>query len=267
MGVSLEAFLPMALSSTLKCLVSWTVSFFHLFLFLCRFLSTFHIRCIPLPSFPLFLFSNRYTLWDASHLYFFIFIFFCSISDFKSQRGFIYDLLCMESRIWHTSFALHILVHYTSTIFYIPITLISIPLTCVISWFAWLVVKLRFPDLPRLSRYCFFQCLCIHHLPLYLPVLTYWWNKRNEKIITLSSDPLPKLRVATIPLLCLITPRGEVRTFLIGVSMGYWRCKDPVVPVFLWRIQEEFAWHSRFQIIRLVRLEAFFLHRNNQSIL
>jgi hypothetical protein len=59
----------------------------------------------------------------------------------------------------------------------------------------------------------------MHYRLLCLPVLIDGIS--DEFITALSSDPLPKLRVATIPLLHLIPPRGDVRTFHIGVSMGY----------------------------------------------
>lgn len=56
-----------------------------------------------------------YTLRRKSLMPFFVF-FFCSIGDFKSQRGVCIQLFCVDCRIGHTLYILPTLVQYTASI-------------------------------------------------------------------------------------------------------------------------------------------------------
>jgi hypothetical protein len=145
----------------MNCFLFPSLSFLLSFPFYCSH-SLYTFSFFPFIS----LLQSLYTLRRKS-LVLFLFFFFCPISDFKSQCEFGYHLLRMESRIWHTSFALPNLVHYTFTIFYIPITSYqfhwhasSVDLH---DWMSSLDVQTWLPC----PGICFLPCLCIHHLLLY----------------------------------------------------------------------------------------------------
>jgi hypothetical protein len=61
-----------------------------------------------------FFFFSSLILSDASRLH--LVFFFCSIGDFKSQRGVCIQLSCVNCRIGHTLYILRTLVQYTASI-------------------------------------------------------------------------------------------------------------------------------------------------------